>query len=81
MFSGLEIKAWLIMAAVAAAVVSGAYLKGRWDGSSACDARHAAAVLEVVEKEKTSDAKIKRDAPDDVDKQHALEFLRDNVRN
>lgn len=81
MFGGFSIKVWLIAAAVLAAVSGGIYFKGRWDGSSACDARHAAAVLEVTEKERTSDAKIKREAPDDIDKQRALEFLRDNVRN
>jgi hypothetical protein len=56
------------------------YFKGRWDGSSACDARHEAAQVKQTVKVRKLHAKVKHDAPGDSDKPAAIEWLRQHVR-
>ena len=70
----------LLIGAAVVAVITGAYWYGRWDGSAACDARHASETLKVVEKVRKTDAKIKREAPSDIDKRAAIEWLQQYVR-
>lgn len=45
-----NIKAILIAAAVSLALTTGAYFYGRWDGSAACDARHAEAAAAELQR-------------------------------
>jgi hypothetical protein len=56
------------------------YLKGRYDGSNACDARHDAAQIKQTEKVRRTHAKIKHDAPGDSDKHDAIEWLLTRTR-
>jgi hypothetical protein len=46
----LDLKLGLIVLLGAVALSSGAYFYGRWDGSTACDARHEAAALADYQK-------------------------------
>ena len=56
------------------------YLKGRWDGASACDTRHEAAQVKQTEKVRKTHAKVKREAPGDADKPAAIEWLSKHTR-
>lgn len=78
MFFDLKIIVIAVIATIA--LSTGAYWYGRWDGSAACDARHASETLKVVEKVRKTDAKIKRESPGDIDKRAAIEWLQQYVR-
>jgi hypothetical protein len=69
-----------IIAAVFVASSTGIYFKGRWDGSSACDARHEAAQVKQTVKVRKLHAKVKHDAPGDSDKPAAIGWLFEHVR-
>lgn len=73
----LRLAALMFVAAVALAGLT--YLWGRLDGSSACDDRHDKAVLKTVQTERKSDAKVKRNAPGDVDRPAGVKFLLDHA--
>ncbi len=75
-----NLKFMLIAAAACVLFSGGMYVKGRWDGSAACDARHAEAQIEQDKKARKTDAKIKRSAPSDADKPGGIKFLLQHVR-
>lgn len=71
----------LILAAAAVALTGFAYLYGRLDGSAACDDRHDKAIIKIQQKTGKSDAKIKHNAPGDVDRAAGIKFLLDHASN
>jgi hypothetical protein len=73
----LRLAALILAAAVALCGVT--YLWGRLDGSSACDDRHDKAIIQTQQKNGKSDAKIKRNAPGDVDRAAGIKFLLDHA--
>lgn len=75
----LRLAAILLAASLALSTVT--YLKGRLDGSSACDDRHDRAIIKVQNNERKSDAKVKRNAPGDVDRAAGIKFLLDHTSN
>jgi hypothetical protein len=76
----LNLKLGLILAAVCAGLVTGAYFLGRWDGSASCDTRHATAQLKTNEKVREGYAKIDKQKPSAGDDAGIAKFLLDHVR-
>jgi outer membrane murein-binding lipoprotein Lpp len=70
-----NIKMILAAAAACMLLVTGAYFKGRWDGASACDSRHARAQMQQSEKERKADAKRDREKPVGADRRGKLDWL------
>lgn len=71
----LSWKIILISIAGALALSAGTYFYGRWDGSSACNTRHATAQVKENAKVKKRDAKIDKATPFDSDKRTTLDWL------
>lgn len=64
-----------IAAACALLLTGGAYIKGRYDGAESCEARHAEAQAKHNEETRRAYDEIKRTAPNDIDKQRAIDWL------
>lgn len=74
-----NLQALLISGAAAVILLSGTYFYGRWDGSAACDARHAAAQAEHEKEVKQGYDKIDKKTPFNGDDAAVVRFLLDHT--